>query len=370
MAPSLDDLPDEIILGIIAATRSAHAVGSIAATSWRYNRLAMDDLVWRDLYVDRFGAPISTKHFFEVGRTWRWLYRARLPACLTASTSVGTAMGIFWCYSGDWVDGRMHGTGFSFDRSFGVSLGWFPSLYRDPPGFPRWRTEPRGGIHHNVYAGQWKEGHRDGFGIMTYSHSRRYEGGWKRGQRHGKGTFTSGGRVTECEWKDDLCEGHMTVTHGDHVWTGEAAQGYFRGTVTLVYPNGRVWGEWKPKGFVGIVIHSGTDGSCYSGTCEKGRAHGLGVLHQKDGRRYEVCWREGALDGDGTVSYADGSRWQGYWVTGDRIDGSVVAHGETSVDGGTDCGCLACLDVDGFSDSDVQPKVWPSHSYMETLDEF
>ncbi|AGO84412.1 F-box domain containing protein [Pandoravirus salinus] len=365
---SLDDLPDELVTEIIRSLRSVRAVGSLAATSWRYNRLTMDDLVWRGIYVERFGAPMSTKHFFDAKRTWRWLYRARLPACLTAPTSVGTALGASRCYSGDWVDGRMHGTGFSFAKSFGVSrLGRFPSLDRDPAGFARWRTEPRDFVYHDMYAGEWKEGYRDGFGIMTYGYGEQYEGDWKRGRRYGKGTYTRSGYVVECEWKDDLREGPMTVTYGDHVWTGDAAQGSFRGIVTLLYPNGRVWGQWKGKHFSGLVIHSGADGSCYSGMCEKGRAHGLGVLHQKDGRRYETCWREGVLDGDGIVSYADGSRWQGYWATGTRIDGSIVAHGNTPIDGATDCDCLACLDVDGFSDSGVEPEVWPPHSAMEAF---
>ncbi|ATE82194.1 hypothetical protein psal_cds_575 [Pandoravirus salinus] len=41
--PSLDDLPDELVLAVIKASRSIRVAGSLAATSWRHHHLATDE---------------------------------------------------------------------------------------------------------------------------------------------------------------------------------------------------------------------------------------------------------------------------------------------------------------------------------------
>nr|UMO79878.1 F-box domain [Pandoravirus aubagnensis] len=108
---------------------------------------------------------------------------------------------------------------------------------------------------------------------------------------------------------------------------GDAVQGSFRDTVTLVYPGGRACGTWNDGRFHGPLSHSAPDGSHYWGTCEKGLPHGNGIVHQEDGRRCEASWYEGMPDGKGTVAYADGSCWRGQWNSGHRDQGAVIAHG-------------------------------------------
>nr|UMO79877.1 Morn repeat domain containing protein [Pandoravirus aubagnensis] len=115
---TLDDLSDELILAVVRATRSPCAAASLASTRWRYNRLALDGALWRGFCLDRFGVPAFADHFLGRGKTWRWLYQARLRARLAAPTSVGTALATFRIYSGDWVNGRMHGMGLSFDTAY------------------------------------------------------------------------------------------------------------------------------------------------------------------------------------------------------------------------------------------------------------
>jgi hypothetical protein len=87
---SLDDLPDELVLEMIGFLWSIPTVGSLAATSWRYNRLAMDDSVWRDFYLDRFGIPSKQLCLLRGDRSWRWLYRACLPVAASIGPTTGT----------------------------------------------------------------------------------------------------------------------------------------------------------------------------------------------------------------------------------------------------------------------------------------
>ncbi|AGO84411.1 Morn repeat domain containing protein [Pandoravirus salinus] len=375
---TLDDLPDELVLEVIRSLRSVGAIGSLAATSWRYNRLTMDDSLWRDLYLEHFGASASAERFHGKGKTWRWLYRARLPACLTAPTSVGTAVGHGYVYSGDWAVGIMHGVGLAsrLTAKSLTRLDWFSGLDPETAAFPRWCSVPPSApvrADYDMYEGELKGGRPDGYGIMTYMDGTRYEGEWKGGRRHGRGTFIDGyGDSTptrvECEWRDDRCEGDATVIRDNYTWTGDVAQDSFHGMVTLVYPDGRVWGKWKGTRFKGLIFHSDDDGPHCSGMCKKGYAHGPGVLHQSDGRRYEASWWRGTLDDDGIISYPDGSCWRGVWLCGDRRGESVVAHGHTPANGESDCGCMACLDTDGYCDGDERPDDWHLLCTIEVFD--
>nr|UMO79879.1 morn repeat domain [Pandoravirus aubagnensis] len=258
----LGDLPDELVLMVIAATRSHCATGSFGPTCWRYNRLAMDDSLWRDLYLGRSGASASAERFHGKGRTWRWLYQARLPACLTAPTSVGTAVGHGYVYSGDWSDGIMHGVGLAsrLTAKSLTRLDWFSDLDPNTTAFPRWcplPPSPSVRADYDVYEGELKGGRPDGFGTMTYTNGTRYEGEWKGGRRYGRGTFIDG--------HDD-----STPTRVECEWTGNVVQDSLHGMVTPVYPGGRVWGKWRGKHFNGLVFHSNDNGYYYSGMCKKG----------------------------------------------------------------------------------------------------
>ncbi|WBR14615.1 Morn repeat protein [Pandoravirus kuranda] len=375
---TLDDLPDKLVLEIIRSLGSTHPVGALSATSSRYNRLASDDSLWRDLYLDRFGASPSGESLRAKGKTWRWLYQARLPARLAASSSVGTAVAGEHVYLGDWCDGRPHGVGISYKLGFRSLTE--PQFYMDklpdaPALLPRWHSDPLAPGGHLLYEGEWREGRPDGFGIMTYTHERRYEGRWRCGRRHGTGTFTVDWRCStfamrlECEWSNGACHGRAKVRHRGFTWKGNVAHGFFGGTVELMHSRISAYGEWNDNQFDGTITWSDARGSIYAGSCTKGRAHGFGTLKHEDGRRFEASWSDGALDGDGAVTYSDGSRWQGRWKLGERQEGAVVAHNRASAHRGADCDCLACLHEPGLFDDSVEATPWPIRCRLRVFDD-
>jgi hypothetical protein len=118
--PSLDDLPAELVLQIIMATRSVRAVACFGATSRFCHALATDDLLWRAFYLDRFGVPSEHLHLLQTGRTWKWLYRACVPATNLAGAAVGTINTDDGTYSGDLLDGRPHGRGMAISLHGGL----------------------------------------------------------------------------------------------------------------------------------------------------------------------------------------------------------------------------------------------------------
>ena len=55
-----------------------------------------------------------------------------------------------------------------------------------------------------IYTGQWKNGMRDGKGILVWPDSSRYEGYWLEDKASGKGKLThADGDVYEGDWIND-----------------------------------------------------------------------------------------------------------------------------------------------------------------------
>ncbi|AVK77176.1 Morn repeat domain containing protein [Pandoravirus macleodensis] len=410
---SLDDLPDELVLTIIKASQSIRVAGSLAATSWRYHHLATDESLWCAFYVDRFGPPVAFDYFLTEGRTWRWLYQARLPVCLTAPRSVGTALGSHYVYSGDWSGGRPHGLGLvahlnhqtdniaeECQRNPTVNASENrltlpgPLLYIDggwcqDPDDPLWwgyndnmyRGEWQSGHRHghgvmiyaygSQYKGNWRHGHHDGFGIQVYDKGDRYEGEWKVGIWHGRGTFYSrDGWTVDGDWQDGRCHGETTVTSLDGTWTGTTEQGYFTGIVTWAYgAGGRAWGHWGGLCFGGeTLFQTHTDGSSYRGGCDRGRADGFGVLRLTDGRHYEALWLGGRLWGYGIVTYPDQSHCECLWLDNRRESQRVVAHGQSFIDSDGPCPCLACRNAGTGPEKGMDLLDWIGGDNMDLLD--
>ena len=82
-----------------------------------------------------------------------------------------------------------------------------------------------GWLNGNKYAGEWKDGERNGQGTFTWADGNKYVGEWKDGKRHGYGTYTlSSDNLDSGEWKEDVYEGEwkedkriLTINHQNFV---------------------------------------------------------------------------------------------------------------------------------------------------------
>jgi hypothetical protein len=105
-----------------------------------------------------------------------------------------------------------------------------------------------------VYAGNWKEGKRDGMGVQFYPDGARYEGFWAAGLRHGKGTlYQPNGSVYIGDWHQGLQCGFGTLVRANQdVYEGEWLNGKREGQGIHYYrAREKVYdGEWvndQPK---------------------------------------------------------------------------------------------------------------------------
>ncbi|AJF97013.1 Morn repeat protein [Pandoravirus inopinatum] len=190
-----DDLPDEIVVAIVAAM--GHDMATVARwvlTCRRHHALAMDATVWHHLCKVRFGPPLH-RRFLDVGKTWRWLYeaQARVGGGDRAGPQTGAVLvdinDTRWVYWGDLVDGCPHGYGMAFP-------------------IPRRRTRCPVRVPDD--------------GVVCQSQGR-YEGYWQHGRRHGYGTGVAdvayGGATYDGHWKADKYHGHGVCVWPDvHVY--------------------------------------------------------------------------------------------------------------------------------------------------------
>lgn len=377
----MDDMPDELVLAILEAAGSPHVVGRMALVSRRYHSLAMDETLWRAIYVRQFGLPTpppvsdtvtADAYQFQSNKGWRWNFMARTPATLSSCAGmISMGHATYW---GDIIEGQPHGHGTLVQAPPACST-WAAKerhafmLSRDPCAVLEcmslytgdWVNGKRHGRGEGVwsnrtrYGGDWVDDRCDGQGTMVYASGNCYQGGWSAGQRHGHGSYS----VPNWRALPTRLEGHFIAGHcvGDAVmrlddrgttWRGTVVDGSFSGPVIVSHSDGtRVIATYSEGGLDGPYLVTYPDGSSFS--CQYnsiGDSGGHGTLILADGRRRDGNWNDYAACGAGIVTYPDGSQWAGKWTSHDFYStalGVTVAHG-SSGDGAHPCACMACTD--------------------------
>jgi hypothetical protein len=174
------------------------------------------------------------------------------------------------------------------------------------------------------YKGQFKNGKRDGKGVMTWP---------GRAPKDDWGCF----QMYDGDWKNDLVEGHGKILYTNgHVYEGlfkngeklskrkvAGIDGYF-GPAT--YYSGEVNEKGKPDGYGNIT--SGHYRESYIGEFKDGARHGKGTMIFRREKRYsdeigqwkkyEGDWSYGEMDGQGTLKYNDGIIYEGSFEDGEK----------------------------------------------------
>jgi len=127
----------------------------------------------------------------------------------------------------------------------------------------------------DVYKGEYKNGKRNGKGILYFGNGNRYEGEWKDDKRNGEGIF--------------------------------------------YYANGnRYDGEFKDDKINGKGIYYWADGDRYEGEWKDDKRNGKGILYSANGDRYEGEWKDDKVNGKGIFYFVNEDRFEGGWKDGNK----------------------------------------------------
>nr|UDO47282.1 F-box domain [Pandoravirus massiliensis] len=223
--PSLMDLPDELLLGIMEHGGPG-TVGRLACTCRRLSVLGLDDCLWKGLCVLK-DDPDMDGFVPQPDRGWRWIYRAHIfRPCPTPDLVLGSSWygGAAITYAGEWANGIPNGYGRFTHCS---DLGLFTCQ-------GHWRNAREHGYcvrqheYRETCRGEFRHGKMHGTVRFTNAHGSVYEGEARRGKKHGTGTlwYTDGGHYSGQFRRDERC-GHGTLTWPDGTtvtgqWMGDA----------------------------------------------------------------------------------------------------------------------------------------------------
>jgi hypothetical protein len=157
-----------------------------------------------------------------------------------------------------------------------------------------------------------------GKGKMVYSTGHTYTGEFRNGMRDGEGIMTLPlGRTVKGRFeRNALAEGTYTDSDGS-VFTGRWEFRERSGRGTLKYPDGRVYeGDFKNGARSGKGVMTWPSGRRYEGDFVQGRRTGKGTMTYPDGRVYTGDFSNGALTGRGVMTSPDGKRLEGRFVDG------------------------------------------------------
>ena len=174
------------------------------------------------------------------------------------------------------------------------------------------------------YVGGWKDGKRNGKGVMRFEPGQsgewvhqKYVGEWKDDVKHGQGTYT-------WTWTMEYDKGKVAKYVGE--WKGDLEHG--KGTFTYQNDNDRKWnldgikyvGEWKG----GLKDGQGTYTNTYlkenyTGKWKGGLKDGQGTKNFSNGDKYVGEWKDDKRYGKGTHTYSDGTVEKGIWIDGEFL---------------------------------------------------
>lgn len=227
-------------------------------------------------------------------------------------------------YEGEWKDGLWNGIGQLSSPNDTIVSEWKngvatgnASIYFDGFQYDGQLANnlPNGqgslySIDSNVpylYAGEWLNGKRNGYGDALYSNGDTYYGEWKDDSYHGVGRYRySNGDVYDGEWTDNLPNGLGQYISKAFKYGGEWCEGWIHGFGRIDFENGDIYeGDFCEGKKCGQGLYQYANGNVYEGEFFDDKINGLGVFTFADGNRYEGEFTDGKIHGNGTLYYAD-----------------------------------------------------------------
>ena len=185
----------------------------------------------------------------------------------------------------------------------GIRKSQYENDPRDAPNDNIRKKYPKIVEEQSSYLGEWKNGKRDGLGLLCWGSESKFMGYFIEDKVIGYGKlWHEDGDSYKGQWNNFQAEG-WGIYH-----TKKGA--YFRG-------------EWEKDKQNGFGVEKWPRGSIFFGGYIDGNKNGIGVLNFESKAWYEGEFKNGIISGVGTFVFEDGRRYEGMWKN-NKMDGYGV----------------------------------------------
>lgn len=223
-------------------------------------------------------------------------------------------------YEGEWENGKKSGHGVLTYSTGEVYIGSWKNDLQNGKGEIK-RKGKDGSLSEILYSGNWVDGKFHGSGKLVYPNGDAYVGDFFEGRMCGQGTLTlNNGFTYDGQWKDDHFEGRGTLTYPNGIiYEGQFKNGMKNGKGEIRYPNGaKYYGGWLDDMKSGTGKFEYADSSVYEGEWLNDMPEGKGEKKWANGMVYTGMWSKGLRKGMGTCVYPDSSKYTGNWLDDNR----------------------------------------------------
>jgi hypothetical protein len=160
----------------------------------------------------------------------------------------------------------------------------------------------------NVYTGQWRNGVREGHGVMKYTNGDVFEGSFEDDQKHGPGKYVPHKGVSlEGVWANDV---HQPDMQTDDVMKPSLVQLIQESTPSdTILDQPQSSARESPR--TAAVLVEPEPGDSYEGDLVDGKKEGHGKLISQDGTVYVGNFVNDMKHGSGVLVYSSGVKYEG-----------------------------------------------------------
>ena len=161
----------------------------------------------------------------------------------------------------------------------------------------------------------------NGKGTLVFDTGHKYTGEFKDGARQGDGILLMpGGRKIVGVWENNEIQSGTYTEPDGTVYKGQWMFRERNGLGTLTFPDGRKYiGEFKSDKRHGQGTMLFPDGRKYVGDFLSGKRTGSATMTYPDGRNYTGEFKDGVIDGQGTMDYPGGKKQEGTFKNGEFV---------------------------------------------------
>ena len=213
-------------------------------------------------------------------------------------------------YEGEWKNGKRDGLGILCWKDVSKFIGEF--IEDKVLGFGKLIHEDG-----DIYTGYWNDFQAQGIGYYKTKKEASYEGYWKNDKQNGFGIekWPRGSNYLG-EYIDGNKEGYGILNfEGNGGYEGQFQCGSISGIGTFFFKDNRKYeGEWKNNKMHGYGIITWPDGKFYEGEFYEDKKEGFGVFYSHR-KIYMGLWKNSLLEGD-TIIIENGRMKKQFWENG------------------------------------------------------